>query len=76
MVMWHGPVSSGTPVGRAAGVVSFHINVHYTNDHNVVGAKSQDGITIYYTPDLRPKTVFSAPLMMVSKNPSIIIPPK
>lgn len=74
-------MSVGVPVGRALGIQGFHLNVHYTDgefeDAELETMKiAQDGIRVYYTPDMRPYSNIMKNLIAVPTGPKQMrIPP-
>ena len=57
--MWDVGTNQGVRIGTAANVVAISVNIHYTDGDTVANSTEvfpKDGITMYYTPDLRPKT--------------------
>merc|ERR1719265_2658225 len=69
------PSWAGRPIGKAAGVVAFAVNIHYDNIAEKSGIISRDGLRLYYTPTLRPSSLASFGTMTVSANRWISIPP-
>lgn len=72
------PQYAGVPIGRAVNIVSFQINVHFTDGDKPPGpgSVSNDGIVIHYTPTLRPMTIRQNMLIGVGGSDSVVIPPK
>jgi len=73
--MFSQPLSSGVPVGSAAGIVGFNVNVHYTDANLHPGTVSQDGFRLFYTPTLRPRQQGTLPVMGIGFNPQMFVPP-
>jgi len=63
----------GVAVGRDASIVGFLNNVHFNNPDQDVGIHANDGMTLWYTPDLRPDVYYSSNMMSISYNPMITI---
>ena len=58
------PVNAGVKIGKAVNIVGIAVNVHFTGGNLVEGiVQPTDGIRLHYTPDLRPKTHVSTPLI-------------
>lgn len=70
------PPWAGRPIGKAAGIQAFVVNVHFDNPKLEKGVVSRDGMVIHYTPTLRNKTMSQFNIMQVSQNPTMYIPPK
>jgi hypothetical protein len=74
-------LSFGVALGRAMGIEALQLNVHYTdgeyNDaENETYKMAEDGIKIYYTPDLRKYTTTLMPLINVPWGPKeLYVPP-
>ena len=66
--MWDAPVSAGIPIGRGVGIVAIVVNIHFT-DVVEDGTVSQDGIRMFYTPNLRNKTVLATPIINIIQAP-------
>jgi hypothetical protein len=73
--IWAAPLFAGTPVGEAARVRSFKVNVHFTDGDLHPGSISQDGLRMYYTPTLREHAVDQSTPLWISQNPNMVIPP-
>jgi len=69
------PPWGGRPLGRDAGVVAFTVQVHFDNPNRVKGRVSQDGMRIYYTPNLRPVDFHWFSTMQLSSNLVVGVPP-
>eukprot|EP00936_MAST-01D_sp_MAST-1D-sp1_P001200 g1200.t1 len=57
--MWDLATNQGVRIGKAANVLALSVNIHYTDGDKVNASSNvfpRDGIKMYYTPDLRPKT--------------------
>jgi len=65
----------GFPIGRAAGIVAFVVNVHYDNPEEETGRVSNDGIRLFYTPTLRKDSINGLIVMRVSRNPQMFVAP-
>lgn len=63
----------GIAVGRDAGIVGFLNNVHFNNPDQDVGIHANDGMKLWYTPDLRPEVYYISNMMSISYNPMITI---
>jgi hypothetical protein len=61
------PINAGVKIGKGVGIVGIAVNVHYTGGDLVPTGtvRPADGIRLHYTPDLRPKTHVSTPLIRV-----------
>jgi hypothetical protein len=71
--MWDIPTNTGIRIGKGSGtggrrpILAFSVNIHYTGG-NTAPANSvhpRDGIKLFYTPDLRPKTHVITPLVRI-----------
>ena len=65
--MWDIPTNTGVRIGKGSNIKAFSVNIHYTGG-NTAPAKSvrpRDGMKIFYTPDLRPKTHVITPLVRI-----------
>jgi hypothetical protein len=72
--LWDSPVTAGTPIGRGVGVVAVSVNVHYTDAHLVAEKLvSQDGIRLFYTPDLRSQTTIGVNVINIG-NANVAVP--
>merc|ERR1719421_2060860 len=71
------PLSAGVPIGAGVGIVAVSINVHYTDADKFPTTIANDGIKLYYTPDLREHTVYSTSPLNLGGGPSdMLIPPR
>ena len=78
--MWDIPTNVGVPIGSKFGIKAFLANTHYTNGDapylNGDQAIATDGIRVFYTTDLRPKTLEGTPLINIGYGPEeMVIPP-
>ena len=65
-LMWDFPTNSGQAIGKAAGIFSFVINVHFTDAEQVTtDIISKDGIRMHYTPDLRKYTTRTGNVILI-----------
>eukprot|EP00931_Biecheleriopsis_adriatica_P093366 TRINITY_DN67110_c0_g1_i1.p1 TRINITY_DN67110_c0_g1~~TRINITY_DN67110_c0_g1_i1.p1 ORF type:complete len:636 (+),score=83.92 TRINITY_DN67110_c0_g1_i1:281-1909(+) len=69
------PSWGGRPIGKDSGIVAFSVQVHYDNPNNVKGRVSQDGMRIYYTPNLRPTDFDWFSTLQLSTNFVVGLPP-
>lgn len=69
------PAWAGLPFGRGASIVSFTVNIHYDNPAEQSGIIDSSGIQLWYTPDLRPHTIYTLTTTTISTNPTILVPP-
>lgn len=71
--IWGVPTNAGVAIGKGFGVQAISVNVHYTDgdaDYLEGGqAIATDGIRVHYTPDLRPNTVTTSPVINVGFGP-------
>lgn len=70
------PGWAGQPIGKTAGIKAFMVQVHFDNPHEKKGLVSRDGVRIYYTPTLRNETLTGFETMLLSNNPSMLLPPQ
>jgi len=69
------PRTAAKPLGADVGAVAFSVQVHYNNRDAVPGVKSSDGIRIHYLKVPRLHTLAKIPMMELSNNPMVYIPP-
>jgi hypothetical protein len=62
------------PLGEAANIVAFAVNVHYDNRDSTPGIVSRDGMRLYYTPTIRPEHTGAVSVMAISTNNQMRIP--
>jgi hypothetical protein len=75
MTMFSQPIDSGIPIGAGANILGINVNVHYTDGNLYPGAVSQDGFRLFYTPTLRPNTMYGANVLSIGQNQFMAVPP-
>ena len=75
--MWDIPTNTGIRIGKGSGIRAFSVNIHYTDGNTAPrdSVRPQDGIKLFYTPNLRPKTHVITPLVRIvglSTLPSVM----
>ena len=77
--MWDIPTNVGVPIRDKFVIKAFLVNMHYTNGDapylNGEQAIATDGIMLFYTTDLRPKTLEGTPLINIGYGPEEMVIP-
>ena len=78
--LWDMPLDSGVPIGKGVNIVAFSLNVHFTDADKAPPedkpVSSEDGIRVFYTPTLRPRTAYSTNAINIGSGPpEMFIPP-